>query len=316
VRWNGSEWKSMQSVSGEINKVSCASATSCVAVGVSNTGVAQSWLIYEYLGGWVVSPNAPALPAGATETVLKGVSCTATACTAVGSYKSGSTYKPLVERWNGSSWSLQTAPGPAEGSAQNAMLAVSCASFRVANTCLAVGEAAGKPVAEIWNGSEWSRTSAAALPDGASGAKFVGVSCGSPNSCMAVGNSYEAAAGSEKALIERWNGGEWSILTSPTPAEAKGFINLYDISCLSPSSCFAVGTFASSVTGGNPLATRTLAETWENGAWTLQSSPNAIGQAYNALLGVSCTSSIACNALGGSSATQIGPSTLLAGRYE
>ena len=38
------------------------------------------------------------------------MSCTsATACTAVG-YNAKSTFAPLVERWNGASWVVQTVP--------------------------------------------------------------------------------------------------------------------------------------------------------------------------------------------------------------
>jgi len=315
-RWNGTTWLPLQGTTGEIKKVFCALPTACVAVGVSASGVAQSWLIYEFLGGWLVSEKEPVIPAGATESALKGISCGPTACTAVGSYKSESTYKTLVETWNGTAWSLQSAPNPGEGTAQNAMLGASCASFRSATTCLAVGEAANKPVAERWNGSAWSLTSAPPLPSGATGAKFSAVSCGSPTSCMAVGHSYEAAAGSEKTLIETWDGSSWSILATPKPADAKGFLVLADVSCLSPNSCFAAGSYAPSMSGTMPLEFKTLAMTWAAGAWTLQSTPNASGKAYSALLGVSCTSSIACTGVGAGSSSLMVGSTALVERYE
>jgi hypothetical protein len=310
--WNGTEWTVISSFSGEIKKISCL-PTGCVAVGVSG-GAAETWLIFEFKGGaWLVQPVAPPLPSGATETILNGVSCgSETACTAVGSYHSESGYKPLVERWNGSSWSLQTAPNPSEGSAQNAMLSVAC---NTAISCIAVGEAANKPVAERWNGSEWSLTSPP-NPSGAKGAKLAGVSCGSASACMAVGDYYETT-GNEKTLVERWNGSSWSIVTSPNPSEAKGFVNLTDVSCVSPNSCFAAGYFASNVSGGLPLETKTLAETWNGSSWSIQSSPNAPSQHYNALVGISCTSSIACTAVGSATSSLSGrPVAQLAERYE
>jgi hypothetical protein len=309
--WNGTEWKFLQSTTGEIKHVSCASAVACVAVGASNSGTAQSWLIYAEGKSWVISESIPPNPAGGTEAVLQGVSCTATACTAVGSYQSGSGYKPLVERWNGSTWSLQTAPNPAEGSAVNAMLSVSCSS---STSCMAVGEAASKPVAEIWNGSEWSLTSPP-NPAGAKGAKLTGVSCAEhSSSCMAVGSYYETA-GNEKTLTERWNGSSWSIVSSPNPSEAKGFVNLIDVSCLSPNSCFAGGYYASSVTEGTSLENKTLVETWNGTEWTIQSSPNAAGKPYSVLWGISCTSSIICTAVGAASPGPYSAPSLLAERY-
>jgi hypothetical protein len=128
-------------------KVSCASASACVAVGASASGAAQTWLIVEAGGNLVMMESPPPVPAS-TESALNGVSCGATACTAVGVYKESGVYKPLVDRWNGSSWSRQEAPSPASSSA-NAMLGVSCPTT---TTCVAVGEAGAKPVVETWNG--------------------------------------------------------------------------------------------------------------------------------------------------------------------
>jgi len=311
--WNGTEWKYLQGTPGEIKHVSCTSAVACVAVGVSGAGSPQSWMIFEYehTGSWIVSEVAPPTPSGGSQTVLQGVSCIATACTAVGSYNSESGYKPLVERWNGSTWSLQTAPNPAEGSAVNAMLSVSCNS---STSCVAVGEAASKPVAERWNGSEWSLTSPP-NPDGAKGAKLAGVSCGSLSSCMAVGDYYETTS-NEKTLVERWNGSSWSIITSPNPSEAKGFVNFTDVSCLSPNSCFTAGYYSSNVSGGASLENKTLVETWNGTEWTIQSSTNAAGKPYSVLFGISCTSSIACTAVGAGSTGFFSAPSLLVERYE
>jgi hypothetical protein len=247
--------------------------------------------------------------------VLDGVSCTGeSACTAVGSYKGwGGIYHPLVERWNGSAWALQSAPDPAEGSAKNAMLGVSCAG---ASFCVAVGEAAGKPVAEIWNGSAWSRSVAPSIPSGAKGATLTAVSCGSTQVCMAVGDSYEGA-GTEKALAESWIGSRWVTRATPAPPGTKGFVDLTDVSCLSPNACFSVGYSAPEQSGGVPVALKTVAESWDGAEWTVLTTPNLAGQTFNSLAGVSCTTSIDCTAVGGAAST-LGkrPSIQLAMRFE
>jgi hypothetical protein len=282
------------SFAGEMRKISC-TAEGCVAVGVKGSA-AETWLVFQFGGAWTIAPTKPQLPAGNLESSLSGISCTTTsACTAVGAYRdSGGTYHSLVNRWNGSVWSLQSAPDPTEGNAQKAMLAVSCAS---ASSCWAVGEAASKPVAWSWNGSLWSAATVP-LPAGAKGATLVGVSCGSAKACMAVGNSYEGP-GTEKALAERWTGAKWEIVPTPTPAGTKGFVSLTDVACLSPNACFSAGYSAPELVNGTPTSLKTLAESWDGTEWSVLTTPNLASQTYNSLAGISCTTSINCTAVGG-----------------
>jgi hypothetical protein len=311
--WNGTEWMVVASVAGEARKVSCVSE-GCIMVGASG-GSAKIWLVIRLNGIWGIQAMTVPLPAGSTETALDGVSCTASgACTAVGSYKlSTGTYHPLVERWNGTAWSLQGAPDPTEGTAQNAMLAVSCGG---ASSCTAVGEAAGRPVAETWNGSSWSSSSAPPLPAGAKGATLPAVSCGSAKACMAVGDSYEGT-GTEKALTERWSAGAWSIVPAPAPAGAKGPVDLTDVDCLSPNACFTAGYYVPELLGGAPTSLKTLAESWEGTEWTILTTPNLAGQTYNSLAGISCSTSIDCTAVGGAtSSLSKRPPVQLAMRFE
>jgi hypothetical protein len=312
--WNGTAWMVASSFTGEMRKISC-TAEGCVAVGTKG-GVAETWLVLQFGGAWIVVPTMPALPSGATETVLDGVACSSgSACTAVGSYKGPEgTYHPLVERWNGSAWSLQSAPDPAEGNAQNAMLAVGCSG---GSFCMSVGEAAGKPVAEVWNGSGgWSSSPAPPIPSGSKGATLDGVACGSTKACMAVGDSYEGV-GTEKALAERWTGTKWAILTAPAPLGAKGFVNLTDVACLSPNACFSAGYYAPEVGGGAPLSLKTMAESWDGTEWTVLTTPNLTSKTFNSLAGISCSTSIGCTAVGGAtSSVTKRPSVQVAMRFE
>ncbi|HKZ14084.1 MAG TPA: fibronectin type III domain-containing protein [Solirubrobacterales bacterium] len=311
--WNGTSWMVASSFAGEMRKISCNSG-GCITVGVKG-GVAEAWLVFQIGGAWTITSMSPTLPSGGTETVLSGLSCSAsTACTAVGSYKGPEgTYHPLVERWNGTVWSLQSAPNPAGGSAQNAMLGVSCTG---APSCVAVGEAAGKPVAETWNGSSWSLSASPPLPAGAKAATFAAVSCGSWKACMAVGSSNEGA-GTEKSLAERWNGSAWSIVPTPAPAGAKGFVNLTDVACLSPNACFAAGSYAPEVSGGAPVSLKSLVESWEGTEWSVLTSPNLASQTFNSLAGISCSTSIDCTAVGGATSSLTKrPPVQLAMRFE
>jgi hypothetical protein len=63
---------------------------------------------------------------------------------------------------------------------------VSCTS---ASFCMAVGSDSGRTITQIWNGSTWTVTTLS-LPGGMSG-----VSCLSPDACLAVGNGPTALIG-------------------------------------------------------------------------------------------------------------------------
>ncbi|HEX5525622.1 MAG TPA: S8 family serine peptidase [Solirubrobacterales bacterium] len=294
--WNGSEWKRITSFSGgELKAISCPTATWCMAVAKSE---AKAWQLKwtEGFNVWSTEAKTPPTPEGATELKIKDVSCSSeSACTAVGRYSLSGTWKPYVARWSGTSWALQTAPSPGEGNASEAMLSVSCGS---ASFCLAVGKAASKPFAERWNGSEWT-TQSAPNPTGATEAVLESVSCPSASSCMAVG--YSKASGTKRrTLTESWNGSALAVVTSPNPAK-EGDAMLRSVSCPSTGSCIAAGVLAYPTILSEEETT--LALSWNGTSWTLQSTPNPSGNLFSSLAGVSCSSSVACSAVGRSRPT-------------
>jgi hypothetical protein len=129
-RFNGRGW-SLQRPSqiGELQDVSCPTASRCVAVG---GGTTQVW------NGATWSPTR--LRHGE----LTSVSCpTSRRCAAVGTVAR----QVLVERWNGSSWSRQSAPEPV-GATHISVSGVSCPTMR---SCVLVGsyERAGQSVSLI-----------------------------------------------------------------------------------------------------------------------------------------------------------------------
>ncbi|MGN6662670.1 MAG: hypothetical protein ACTHK6_00470 [Solirubrobacterales bacterium] len=316
--WNGAQWQmeyQLSGYSGGMRSVSCPSATYCMVVGeTTNSAEMRSWkLEYAEAGGesyWTLLSKAVPLPAGATTAELRSVSCKATtACTAVGSQNHG---QDLIETWNGTSWSAQAAP--AEGNGPEAMRAVSCPT---SSSCVAVGTLASKPTAETWNGTSWSPSVAPPLPGGVSEGAFEGVSCSSASACTAVGNYREATSPfNRRTLAESWNGVAWTIQASPNPAEAKGNVNLHAVSCLSESSCFAVGQYVSAGEAGEVTEEKTLAESWNGVAWTIQASPNPAGAKFSSLTGVSCNSATACTAAGSSKPGTGSTIETLAERYE
>jgi len=294
--WNGTKWVEWGSSSrGSFKGVSCPSTSFCTAVGgatgggtFSETWNGSSWSV-------AATPN----PSG-ENAQLKDVSCTSsTACTAVGSYyTTANGYVPLAERWNGTQWSLQSPALPAEGRTTE-FSDVSCSSatdcIAVGTTPLKVGEGPyyeATPFAEHWDGTSWSITTT--VNPSTPSDQLYKVSCSAANSCVALGGSE----GSQFA--EYWDGSKWSLTSSlATPSGAVGPISMGDVTCSSSTSCVAVGTYATEKKFSVIVAkSSTLAETWNGKEWTIQSSPNSTGNNINALEGVSCSSSVACIAVG------------------
>ena len=85
---------------------------------------------------WSVTPSPS--PLGPANGNLAGVSCVSeTNCFAVGSYFAFSTEKTLVERWNGTSWSIVATPNlNPSGSNSNGLSGVACPKTA---SCYAVG---------------------------------------------------------------------------------------------------------------------------------------------------------------------------------
>ena len=283
-----------------LNDASCTSSTNCVAVGesTSSTNSPNQNLVESWNGtSWAII-SSPDEGSGANG--LEGVSCTSsTNCVAVGSYSnnSSSVAQSLVETWNGTSWSIISSPN--EGSGQNGLDSVSCTS---STDCVAVGSynnssSVEQTLVETWNGTSWSIGSS---PNAGSGQNALSnVSCTSSTLCVAVGFSVNSSS-VQQTLAETWNGTSWSIVSSPN--EGSGPNSLGGVSCTTSANCVAVG-FYTAVVVINPdfppeNVIQTLVETWNGTSWSIISSPNAGTDELNQLLGVSCSSSTVCVAVG------------------
>jgi hypothetical protein len=275
----------------ELYGVSCPSASACIAAGDEVTSAGASVALTEHWNGTAWSVLSTPAPNGSAASYLNGVSCiSASACTAVGHYVSNTGMLTLIERWNGSSWSIQSSPNPS-GATAGDLNDVSCVS---ASACTAVGHylnSAGtyQLLAEGWNGTAWSILSVPA-PGGATSGYLEGVSCVSASAC--IGTGVATISGASTALAEGWNGTAWSVQSVPAPSGATA-TELYRVSCTSASACIAAGNYASGAGATVPLA-----ENWNGTSWSVQSTPVPSGALASYLDGVSCTSATACTAVG------------------
>ncbi len=144
------------------------------------------------------------VPGSAKATALVGVACaTSTVCEAVGNYTNASGAEVvLTESWNGSKWTMQSAPNPSSSKA-SLLRDVACLSTSL---CVAVGDYVNSSsvkvtLAEKWNGSTWELSSTP-NPGGTKASTLLGVSCISTSDCRAVG-SFVNSSGVEEPLTEK-----------------------------------------------------------------------------------------------------------------
>ena len=115
------------------------------------------------------------------------------------------------------------------------------------------------------------------------------MACTRPTICIAVGG-YPGRDGLGHTLAVTWNGTRWRVLKTPSPGTRLS--DLASVSCASPVSCIAVGSYLNI---GQPFTT-TLAEQWNGTSWRAL-PPLRTGRG-GSLLAISCTGATHCIALG------------------
>jgi hypothetical protein len=304
ARWKAGSW-SNQNVQnsgfpadfggqGALNSVSC-TYTQCIAVGTYKTpGATEKPFAYRWNGTTWTLQNLAVL-GSPYESSLNGIRCEGgeaiSSCVAVGDYQlSGGAKKPWVAKYNGltNTWSMEDLGGLTTVS--TSLRSVTCAG---ASTCMAVGytnpTGSSAGVALQWSGGKWSAAKVA-VP-AASKWRLEGIARKQGgNFFEAVGYSVNLNTGIKVPLAEYWNGTEWAIQSTSSPAGATG-AGLSGVDCLS--SCWSTGSFTTSTSTGTPLAERLEASTWT------VDLPNSIaGGTSQNLPGISCYEVNKCIAVG------------------
>jgi hypothetical protein len=274
--------------------VSCKTNSECLAVGsYDTTSASEEKYVAEHWNGSSWSVLMPPEPSKTETAELYATSCGAVNyCLAVGTRRQAGVYFSSAEIWfNGFGW-IESPPAEPAGSLNSLLTGTSCTA---ATTCMTVGwyePGLGEEAAYSTQMSE-SKWTVKTTPE-PSGAQWThpgGVSCTLSTACTMVG-VYRNSSGSKLPFAERWNGTEWTLQTVPVPSEAVG-AEAEAVSCISASSCTAVGDYWLSKGGLKPLA-----EHWNGSGWTIQSVPQPGETESNILNGVSCTSTTVCMATG------------------
>jgi hypothetical protein len=258
-----------------------------VTLAVTASAQASSWSLEQ----------TPPVSAGAFYPfdTFSAVTCpSATRCIAVGSGPGAEGVYPLVDIWNGSSWSVTELNSDYDQGAP--LLGVSCPG---STNCIAVGygQELGPmwPVAEILSGTSWNEET---LPFPAhpeqpyyTQSQLNAISCAPGTVCTAVGADHL----SSQPLIEQLRDGHWTIQSAPLGVEG-GDTGLLAVSCLSATNCTAVGN-----SGGHAVI-----DSWNGTAWSVQQSTGPGAATESSLNGVSCTYNLHCTAVGSETVNGIG----------
>jgi hypothetical protein len=174
---------------------------------------------------------------------------------AVGTIGSGATIsaiqnsEPLIEHFNGTSWSVVKSPLPKFGGELNGVAVVASNNVWAVGQMNSTSTAGGFPITipliEHWNGTQWSIV-ASPNPSPVLGAQLLGVAAISANNIFAVGTGD---------LVEHWDGAKWSVVVSPA---FNGAGTLNAISADSSSDVWAVGA----ISNGTPLALHFNGQAW------------------------------------------------------
>lgn len=304
--------------SDELESVSCSGASSCVAVGRYSNSMggtdAMAASINLAYGHAVVGavteivPSAPAAAEGSQAATLHGVSCTATACEAVGQYvdNSGSTQPMLASQSAGGSWSAVTVAAPADATNKTTLDSISCPS--AGGACEAVGnyaDASGD--AYPWtlqiNGGTPGSPQLVTLPAAASSwvppdglavlasASLTEVSCPSAGACTAAG-TYSSTGSTDYAL-PIVNGTPGTVTNLDDPKYGFGVDGLY---CSDASDCLVGLT---EFTGLGTFPSYFAAEdggVWGPGPAGLQAGFSGPGIAIGPIASFGCANAMNCTA--------------------
>jgi len=178
-------------------------------------------------------------------------------------YSGSGVFSPLVEHWDGATWSIVPSPNP--GLTQNVLGGLVAISKNDAWTEGSYDTSAGSifhTLIEHWNGSQWSVVKS---PSPGTNDFLNDLSAVSASDVWTVGNS--TINGVAQTLIEHWNGSQWSMVPSPNVGTHDNF--LIGVTTVSANDVWTVGAYNDK---NNIL--NTLIEHWNGSRWSIVPSPN------------------------------------------
>lgn len=187
-----------QQGSGELTSLSVVAADDVWAAGETIDARHSRTLVAHWDGAaWTVVPSPT--PGQQQLAHLSGISAAGPSDVwAVGDYAAGTALLPLIEHWDGESWTEVEAPH-----LTGHLRKLTAVTARSGDDAWAVGLRGGKTVILHWDGESWTQVKA---PPGGDGSYLSGVDADAADDAGAVGADF---AGGYRPLFEHWDGIMW-----------------------------------------------------------------------------------------------------------
>src|SRR5580700_1003549 len=222
---------------------------------------------------------------GDNNSFLQGVvDISPTLAWAAGNVTDGAHSGQVIEKWNGTKWSLF--PGPKFGKKERANVFAMTSSSEddvwAIGSLVNLGTGLVSSLFEHWNGAAWTATTVES-----SNEFLFGASADAANDAWAVGfsgsNNIETSA-------MHWDGTNWKRVATPNVGQGTNKLNA--VLALAPSDVWAVG-ISTPVAPPKQVATLTLIEHFDGTSWAVDPSPNVgpnSANQSNRLLGLAANS--------------------------
>jgi hypothetical protein len=273
--WHGSTWKVIPSpsdttVNSVLDGVTVVGASQAWAVGTVGCPADQSRTLTEHWNGssWSIVPSPNGGVKGNRFSTLQAVTAvSSTDVWAVGAQAGIRNHVPvtvpLIEHWNGTSWSIVPVPKAAIG-----VLESVSASSAPDVWAVGAGQQSGQStVALHFDGSSWKLETVPTLP-GTSGGLF-GVKALSTKDAWAAGEYFPNAGGNGRLLTDHWNGISWQVVETPRVGGLNALSALSSIDATPGTGVWAVGFWVTDV-AANSVVLR-----WTGTAWQEETTPSA-----------------------------------------
>jgi hypothetical protein len=277
--YNGSNWTIVTSAnvvggSNKLTGVAALSASDVWAVGNYTSGSGLTQPLIEHYDGSTWSLVGSLHVAGSYNYLTGVAAVSATDVWAVGYYSApGSPAQPLIEHYDGTTWSLVggASLGPVACILSGvAVVPATSALWAVGNCTTSNG--LPQPLTEYYDGTSWSSYPGASTGlTGAVDGNLHGVAADSANDVWAVG--YDTANVFQQTLVERWTGTTgtyWTLVASPNSGAYQN--ELLGVAAASASDVWAVGYYD---TTANGLNDQPLIEHYDGHTWSIVTSPNS-----------------------------------------
>lgn len=276
--WNGANWTVVPDPSSgghatDLTAVAAISPTAAWAIGV---GIAGGQFVTVFMGWdgtrWRYLPSPIGnFPGGPLAGGLAAISARDIWLVGEeGTTKSAPKYHTLVERWNGSKWTI--VPAPYAYKDQKPNIGLAAVSGSSSNNVWAVGSYQSgpnggdrSPLIEHWDGTRW-RLQPSPNPPGPQGLNYLdAIAAVSRTSALAVGSYDTHNASLTLPLTERWNGVHWTTVPNKLqPGLVTGYLSLTAVAAVDPRYAWMIGDGY----GGSFI------EKWNGISWQQLPNPN------------------------------------------